>query len=83
MSSTENDADAGRSPSALGLGFAVLAGLVVLYSVLILAQPLLGLSVVFWLVAVYLLWRFLELATRFVRAVERIADAMERRDGPR
>lgn len=55
----------------------IVAVFVLLYSLLITARPLLGVEVILWLLGVYLLWRFLLLTTRFVRAVERIADALE------
>ena len=48
----------------------VLSLALILYSVLILQRLLAGVGVVILLVVLYLLWRF-------VRAVERIADAVE------
>ena len=76
-------ADGARDPSsALRVALGVVAILVLLYSVLILAEPLLGAMVVVWLVGFYFLWRFVHLAGRLVEAVERIADAMEAPDGP-
>jgi len=59
----------GLSSSAVAL-VVIVAGAVLVYSVLVMAAPLAGLSVIVPLVALYLLWRF-------VRAHERIADAME------
>ncbi|MFW6003807.1 MAG: glycerol ABC transporter substrate-binding protein [Halanaeroarchaeum sp.] len=59
---------------ALGL---LVVGIVIaafLYSVLVMRAPLQIVSIVFPLVGIYLLWRF-------VRAHERIAAAMESRDG--
>ncbi|USZ68168.1 glycerol ABC transporter substrate-binding protein [Halorussus salilacus] len=51
--------------------------LILLYSVVIASRPLLGIAVVLLLFGAYLAWQFLELAGRFVVAVERIADALE------
>ncbi len=58
-----------------------LAVLVILYSIFVMTQPLLGVTFATWLLGLYLLYRFLQFATRFVSAVERIADALERRNG--
>lgn len=52
------------------LALGVLAVLVLLYSLLIARRFLFGVSLVAWLFVVYLFWRF-------VRAVERIASALE------
>jgi len=54
----------------------VLSLAVMLYSLLVAARPLAGLSVTAWLFAAYLAWRLFGLAVRFVVAVERIADAL-------
>lgn len=64
-------------PTGLRVALVVVALLVLLYSVLIATRPLLGVSIVVLLFGAYLLWQFFYLATRFVRAVERIADAKE------
>ena len=61
----------------LRITLGIVAVFVVLYSLLISQRPLLGLLVVHLLFGAYLLWRFFHLSSRFVRAVERIADSME------
>lgn len=58
------------------IGIAILAVLTLLYTVLIAGRPLLWFSVVIPLVLLYFAWRF-------VRAVERIADALEDGAGAR
>lgn len=68
-----------RNPANLRIALGVFALLVVLYSLLIASRPLLGVQLVMLLFVIYLAWRFFHLATRFVAAVERIADAMEGR----
>jgi len=68
-----------QSRTALHVALVVLALVVLLYSLLVAARPLVGLSVVAWLFAAYLAWRLFGLAVRFVAAFERIADAMETR----
>ncbi|WP_137287304.1 hypothetical protein [Halorussus salinisoli] len=73
-----------REPSVvLRAALGVLAVLAFLYSLVIANRPLLGVTFVVWLFGAYLLWRFFYLAARFVRAVERIADAMDRPDRER
>ncbi|WP_132060707.1 glycerol ABC transporter substrate-binding protein [Halorussus amylolyticus] len=67
--------------TALHVALGVLAVVVVLYSVLIAGRPLLGVSVVLGIFGAYLAWRLFGLAVRFVAAFERIADAMEAREG--
>lgn len=83
MSSTETESVPSRPSDAVQFGLVAVAILVFLYSFLVLAQPLLGLAVVGLLVGLYLVWRFFHLASRFVRAVERIADSMETRNEKR
>jgi tetrahydromethanopterin S-methyltransferase subunit C len=58
----------------VGLALAVLSVAIFAYSFLIAQQLLLGVSVAVWLLILYLLWRF-------VRAHERIADALEAENG--
>jgi len=81
MSSRDGNASSENPPSPIQVGLVALAVLVILYSVFVITQPLLGLTFATWLLGLYLLYRFLLLATRFVSAVERIADALEHRDG--
>ncbi|WP_135806296.1 glycerol ABC transporter substrate-binding protein [Halorussus marinus] len=71
--------DTDRDGRALELALAVVGLVAVLYSLLIAARPLAGVTVVAWLFGAYLAWRSFGLAVRFVVAVERIADAMEAR----
>lgn len=66
-----------QSSTGLRIALGVFALLVLLYSVLITTRPLFGVAIVVWLGGLYLLWKFFLLSSRFVRAVERIADAME------
>ena len=80
MSRNDVPPEARKPSTGLRTAVGVLALLVLLYSVLIATRPLLGVAVVVWLVGLYLVWKFFLLASRFVRAVERIADAMERTD---
>lgn len=58
-------------PTYLRVGIALVAVLVLAYSLLIIQSLLRGLGIVLFLALVYLIWRF-------VRALERIAGAMER-----
>ncbi|WP_435174558.1 hypothetical protein [Halorussus sp. AFM4] len=75
-------ADRAREPStALKVALGVVAFLGFAYSLLIATRPLLGALFVVWIAGFYLLWRFLHLAGRLVRAVERLADATEAPDG--
>jgi len=68
----------GYEPSnTLKIALGAIALLVVLYSIVIATRPVLGVTFAVWLFGLYLLWRFFHLASRFVRAIERIADAME------
>ncbi|WP_246045699.1 hypothetical protein [Halorussus ruber] len=68
----------GYEPSPnLKIALGAIALVVVLYSIVVATRPLLGVTFVVWLFGLYLLWRFFHLAARFVRAIERIADAME------
>ncbi|NHN59217.1 glycerol ABC transporter substrate-binding protein [Halorussus sp. JP-T4] len=62
------------------VALALLALLGLAYSLLIATQPLLGVLFVVWIAGFYLLWRFLHLAERLVRAIERIADGTEGRN---
>ena len=66
-----------RSTATLRIALIVLAVVILLYSVLIATRPLLGVQLVILLFFAYLIWRFYYLASRFVGAFERIADAME------
>lgn len=76
--SAEDDSTRPREPStALRACLAVVAFLVLAYSVLVATRPLLGVFVVILLYGAYLLWRSFHLAVRFVRATERVADAVE------
>jgi hypothetical protein len=61
----------------LEIGLAVLAVVVILYSVVIASRPLFGVFVAVGIFAAYLLWGVLTIAARFARAAERIADSME------
>jgi len=81
MSTSERSQGPKTPSTTLQIALGVIALIVLAYSVLIATRPLLGLSVVSWLVGLYLLWWLLTLAARFVSAFERIADALERRDG--
>ena len=56
---------------------AVVSLLTFLYAALVVQQPLLWLLLTLFLVMLYFAWQFLHVARRFVRALERIADAME------
>lgn len=78
MSGEEYQGRAQEPSIALRVALVVVAVLVVLYSLVIMTRPLLGVSFVVLLFGVYLLWRFLHLAARFVRAVEQIADTLEK-----
>lgn len=78
MATDETPSSARTASTTLRIAGGVLALVVLLYSVVVGARPLLGVAVVVWLFGLYLLWRFLLLASRFVRAVERIADEMAR-----
>lgn len=68
-----------RDPS---IGFRIalvsVALLAILYSLIIMTRPLLGVGFAFLLFVLYFLWRFFHLAARFVRAVEQIADSLEK-----
>ena len=66
-----------RTSTTLRIALIVLAVVILLYSVLIATRPLLGVQLVVLLFFAYLMWQFYHLASRFVGAVERIADAME------
>ncbi|WP_276301406.1 hypothetical protein [Halorussus lipolyticus] len=77
MSSNEGGGRSDEPSTGLKVALGVVAVLALLYSVVIATRPLFGVSIVVWLFGAYLLWRFVLLARRFVRAVERIADAME------
>lgn len=81
MSSTEQEPEANQPSRAVQYGLVAVAIFVLLYSTVILTRPFFGVTVIVWMVGLYLLWRFFHLASRFVRAVERIADSMEARDG--
>ncbi|UPW00472.1 hypothetical protein M0R88_18465 [Halorussus gelatinilyticus] len=79
--SAEDDPSRGREPSTgLRVALGVLGVLVLLYSVLIATQPLLGVMLVVLLFGAYLAWRWFLLGVQFVAAVERIADAMDADD---
>ncbi|MFC7079861.1 hypothetical protein [Halorussus caseinilyticus] len=80
MPADESPTRAYEPSTGLRVALGVLALVVVLYSVVVATRPLLGVAIVVWLFGAYLLWRFFRLAARFVRAVERIADAMEARE---
>lgn len=76
--SVEDPSDGGyEPPTALRVGLGVVAVLVLAYSFLVATRPLLGVLAVGLPFVAYLCWRSFRLAVRFVRAVERIADATE------
>jgi hypothetical protein len=78
--SEKNDAALRKVGSLLKVVLAVVAVIVMAYSLLIATRPLLGVFTVAALFGAYLLWRFVYLASRLVRAVERIADSLEARE---
>jgi xanthosine utilization system XapX-like protein len=58
--------------------------LVVLYSLLVVQQPLLGALVATWVIGIYVVWRFVRWFTdayeRRTAAIERVADSLDDAD---
>ncbi|SDF84514.1 hypothetical protein [Halorientalis regularis] len=83
--SSSSGGGATRSPLASNAAFGAilaLAMLAVLYSLLIVQQPLLGALVASWVIGLYVVWRFVRWFTyayeRRTAAMESMADSMDR-----